>query len=160
ENTPTKLPRYLSYAKEKLGVNNAPSYEAALREKSYGPDILQHVDDKELISLNIPPGDVIRLKKGCEAWMRSPLSQSATSDGSGRPADSTDNSIRFEKVFLNPEGYASFFGDGIERAPDSAVPTDSEEFQECDRFHWYFHSTQLKQRVRLPPGFIPRLFRE
>ncbi|THU79406.1 hypothetical protein K435DRAFT_875502 [Dendrothele bispora CBS 962.96] len=102
QNTPSKLLRFLSYAKNKLGITNAPAYERSLRDQSYGPDILHLVEDKDLISLSIPSGDVIRMKKAAPIWM-------ASDDSKRKPADDPDTCppnqppVTFEKRWIDPE---------------------------------------------------------
>lgn len=69
--TPTKLPRFLKYAEEQLGVDLATSYEFQMKTNGYGPDILHLVDDSKLVGIGLSQGDAIRLKRGAPAWYRS-----------------------------------------------------------------------------------------
>ncbi|GLB45367.1 hypothetical protein LshimejAT787_2200300 [Lyophyllum shimeji] len=78
--TPNKLVRFLKHAEDKLGVQMASLYEYSLRLHRYGPDILHLVDDKCLIDLGIPAGDVLRLKRGCIKWWGSADAKRARSD--------------------------------------------------------------------------------
>ncbi|PBL01886.1 hypothetical protein ARMGADRAFT_1071398 [Armillaria gallica] len=47
-NTPSKLTCFLAHCKKALGVSDALSYEDALCDQGFGPDILHQVEDKEL----------------------------------------------------------------------------------------------------------------
>jgi len=69
--SPSQLHRYLHYANENLGVEDAEQYEFALQKEHYGPDILSEVPDEDLTSLGIPKGDVRRLKNGSLKWFHS-----------------------------------------------------------------------------------------
>ncbi|KAI0245275.1 hypothetical protein BJV78DRAFT_1158810 [Lactifluus subvellereus] len=65
-SNPSKLPAFLKYAEDNLGVKNASAYEFALDRKGYGPDILSFVDNKEIVACEISAGDAICLKCGAE----------------------------------------------------------------------------------------------
>lgn len=47
-----------------------------MQAKGYGPDILHKVPNKDLEELNIPAGDVIRLKDASLPWFSGPLAKS------------------------------------------------------------------------------------
>ncbi|SJL02934.1 uncharacterized protein ARMOST_06275 [Armillaria ostoyae] len=51
-----------------LGVSDALSYEDALHDQGFGPDILHQVEDKELRSIGFRCGDIIRLKQNAQRW--------------------------------------------------------------------------------------------
>lgn len=70
--SPSKLPAFLQYAADKLGVKDAMDYEYRLANKGFGPDILPHVNDAEIIACGITVGDAIRLKRGAANWWASP----------------------------------------------------------------------------------------
>jgi hypothetical protein len=70
--SPSKLPTFLKYAEEHLGVKNAPIYKYALEKNGYGPDILGFVKDVEIVACGISAGDAIRLKRGADKWWNSP----------------------------------------------------------------------------------------
>jgi len=76
-NTPSKLSRFLKYAKTHLGIPNAQLYERCLEEMGYGPDILHLVNDGDLKDIGIKPGDVIRLKQHSLQWLNSSTSTQA-----------------------------------------------------------------------------------
>ncbi|KAJ7152801.1 hypothetical protein C8R46DRAFT_1042435 [Mycena filopes] len=66
--TPSKLPRFLEYASENLGIASAPSFESPMRRNGFGPDILHMVDDEELTAMGMRKGDVLRIKAGAQQW--------------------------------------------------------------------------------------------
>lgn len=68
--SPSDIRRYLRYAEEHLGVENATSYEFPLKMKRYGPDILPHVQTSDLtaVDVGIPHGDALRLQRGSSDW--------------------------------------------------------------------------------------------
>ena len=49
-NTPSKLSRFLKYAKSHLEIPNAWLYEQCLEESGYGPDILHLIIDGDLLT--------------------------------------------------------------------------------------------------------------
>ncbi|KAF8503814.1 hypothetical protein F5888DRAFT_1800103 [Russula emetica] len=57
--TPLLLSRFLQYMQDHLGVRNAISYENALLQHGFGPDILHKVPSKDLEDLGISAGDII-----------------------------------------------------------------------------------------------------
>ncbi|KAJ7096181.1 hypothetical protein C8R44DRAFT_749026 [Mycena epipterygia] len=94
--TPSKLPRFLEYAGQNLGVPLAPSFESPMHKNGYGPDILHLLDDRDLMDIGINKGDVIHLKAGAQLWWNGPeanknkkcsraeMEEASTSLGSGR----------------------------------------------------------------------------
>ncbi|KAJ7085267.1 hypothetical protein C8R44DRAFT_651224 [Mycena epipterygia] len=93
--TPSKLPRFLEYAGQNLGVTSAPTFESRMRIHGYGPDILHLLEDQDLMDIGINKGDVIRLKAGAQSWWNGPeankkrlhveMEEGSTSWGSGGP---------------------------------------------------------------------------
>jgi hypothetical protein len=70
--SPSKLPAFLQYAQDKLGVKNAMIYQYSLADKGFGPDILPFVDDSLIVACGVTAGDTIRLKRGASQWWDSP----------------------------------------------------------------------------------------
>jgi hypothetical protein len=69
--SPSKLPAFLQYAKNKLGVKNATRYEYSLANSGFGPDILPHVDNTEIIACGVSSveqliGGVVLRQNGLE----------------------------------------------------------------------------------------------
>ncbi|KAJ8509197.1 hypothetical protein ONZ45_g8604 [Pleurotus djamor] len=54
--TPSKLRRYLEYARDNLGVARALEYHESLERHGYGPDILHRVEDAKLLMLGMSDG--------------------------------------------------------------------------------------------------------
>ena len=71
--TPLLLSRFLQYLWNHLGISNTISYENALLQHGYSPDILHKVPSKDLENLGISAGDVIQLKEACLPWFIGPL---------------------------------------------------------------------------------------
>lgn len=71
-NTPSELPRFLAHCEKALGVSDALSYEDALHDQGFGPDILHQVKDKELRSIGFRSRDIIRLKQNAQRWWNGP----------------------------------------------------------------------------------------
>lgn len=149
KNTPTKLHKFLVHAEESLGVANTTDYEFRLADKGYGPDILSHVDDKELTGCGLTPGDAIRLKRGASKWWESPEAKLARMDGVSGSSLKTSAELyptRFEKRF-DDGGSASVFGSHI-------VP--GERWSGQDWEWWYFNQV-TKRMEQVPPGYVPVL---
>ncbi|KAJ7918103.1 hypothetical protein B0H13DRAFT_1553262, partial [Mycena leptocephala] len=70
--TPSKLPRFLEYAAQNLGVTAAPDFESRMHHKGYGPDILHMVENKALKELGMTLGDALYLKAGSLNWWNGP----------------------------------------------------------------------------------------
>ncbi|THU78703.1 hypothetical protein K435DRAFT_886815 [Dendrothele bispora CBS 962.96] len=94
-NTPSKLPRFLAYAEKEYGMTDVMAYRFALEGQKIGPDVIGRISDDTLAGLNIPIGDIRRLKDCAAIWMNSDdaKKQSTPNDG----ADAGVNLIRFEK---------------------------------------------------------------
>ena len=60
--SPSKLSRFLEYAKTDLHIRNAKEYQAALEQHKLGPDVLPFASEKLLLEIGIPAGDIIRLQ--------------------------------------------------------------------------------------------------
>ena len=154
-NTPSKLRRYLEYAEQHLGVDNATTHEHRLIQESVGPDILPLISDQTLVECGVPLGDVIRLKRGASAWWTSPEAKRpkivdqppVNKDRDGDFAGITyDYDIRFEKRF--PEGGSlSVFGSGIRPGRNRL----------SRQFKWFFYNSGKKCVEPVPRGFIPML---
>jgi hypothetical protein len=151
-NTPSKLRRYLEFAEQHLGVNNATIHEHRLVQESFGPDILPLVSDQTLVECGVPLGDVIRLKRGASTWWASPeakrpkiVDQPPTNDDFASVL-TYEHDIRFEKRF--PEGGSmSVFGSGIRPGRNRL----------SRQFKWFFYNKEKKIVEPVPRGFIPML---
>ncbi|KAG7099773.1 hypothetical protein E1B28_001585 [Marasmius oreades] len=71
-NSPSKLPRFLDYVREKHGVDCPADVEALMKSKKYGPDVLKDIADDKLVALGLAEGDVIRMKRFAPEWWNSP----------------------------------------------------------------------------------------
>jgi hypothetical protein len=69
-HSPSDIHRYLTYAQDKLGVEDATTYLLPLQLKRYGPDILADVAVADLTApdVGMAPGDALRLKRGSTDW--------------------------------------------------------------------------------------------
>jgi hypothetical protein len=151
--SPLDISRYLTYASEKLGVHSARDFISPLKRKSYGPDILSEVPDSDLADLGIPPGDIIRLKKGSEGWWkkkkrdqpRNPETNFFSTEFARQhkepEEDDTDNSISYEYKY--PDGGGIRYG-GPPMIQGDQGPHDCRTT--------YFNEA-LKQMVPVPTGF-------
>jgi hypothetical protein len=63
QHTPSKLLRFLEYAKLHLNIKNACLHEESLQMLGFGPNILHLVDNNALTNIGLTPSDVIRLNK-------------------------------------------------------------------------------------------------
>jgi hypothetical protein len=152
-NTPSKMRRYLEYAEQHLGVDNATTHEHRLVQESFGPDILPLISDQTLVECGVPLGDVIRLKRGASTWWASPEAKRPKVQVANQPPANDDIAgltydydIRFEKRF--PEGGSlSVFGSGIRPGRNRL----------SGQFKWYFYNSAKKCVEAVPRGFIPML---
>ena len=89
--SPSDIPCFMKYAKEKLGIKDAASYITTLQENRLGPDILGDADLEMLTSSNIgiPYGDALRLRKAAPSWW---------SNHSKRPRENSDNDPEFNPL--------------------------------------------------------------
>ncbi|KAJ4463906.1 hypothetical protein C8J55DRAFT_443041 [Lentinula edodes] len=139
KNTPTKLPHFLKYAEENLGVENATSHQYALQRARYGPDILSRVADAKLTDLGIPDGDVICLKEAAPSCWNGP-------DAKRKPSESTldvshneppRKRIRFERRGKDGSFY-TLVGTGIP-------------------YEWFYFCDIARTLVPFPPRYVPIL---
>ena len=72
KNSPSKLPTFLHYVKDHLGIKDVMDYEYLLANKGYSPDILPYVEDKGIVSCGVTARDAICLKHGATYWWNSP----------------------------------------------------------------------------------------
>jgi hypothetical protein len=141
--SPSKLPAFLQYAQDKLGVKNAMLYRYSLEGKGFGPDILPFVEDSQIVSCGVSAGDAIRLKRGASKWWESPEAKRP------RPPPAEEDyrtRIRFEKRFLEG-GCASVFGPGM-------MPGKNHRE---DEFTWWYYDENEKQVRKVPDGLIPEI---
>ncbi|KAF5358628.1 hypothetical protein D9758_007742 [Tetrapyrgos nigripes] len=154
-NTPTKLPRFLQYTKEKFGVNQAPSFQYQLATHTYGPDVLEFVDNKDLASLNIPAGEVIRLKKAAAAFMTSDeakVTKRKTPDDvelDTRPAKEP----RVETVALEKRWRD---GSGAQRLYGTIKLGDGNCISDAD-VEWFFRADGMPAFAPVPSGWAVTL---
>lgn len=149
KNSPTKLPRFLQYAEEKEGIQNATMYEFALAEKGFGPDVIMmnDIDIKtDLMSCGINAGDALCLKRAAQVWWTSPdAKRTRRSSTPERPTDIDDRPrIRFEKRYTDG-GSVSVFGPGI-------IPGKNYQAKE---YVWWFFNAHSKTLEKVPDGFVP-----
>lgn len=122
-----------------------------MAHQRYGPDILHEVNDDDLRKLNIPPGDVIRLKRAAPKWYNSPAAKrpraSFTDRNGDTPAPNTEDQrkIRFERVDVDGTGARTFWGPRME---------PSEAPKPNDYYYQYFNEA-MGQMVRVPDGWVP-----
>ncbi|THU92033.1 hypothetical protein K435DRAFT_800797 [Dendrothele bispora CBS 962.96] len=147
-NTPSKLPRFLAYAESELGVSGASSYCRTLEQQKVGPDILHLVPDETLLNLNLPLGDIIRLKQAAPVWIQSsdakrkdPPPTAGTSDGNP-PA----KRIRFKKRWHDGSGAASEHGTGMEIGSPPGSDVD---------YDWWYYSEEAGTLLPVPPNYRP-----
>ncbi|KAJ7730545.1 hypothetical protein B0H16DRAFT_1329856, partial [Mycena metata] len=123
--TPSRLPRFLAYASEALGIPSAPTFESPMRRQALGPDILHLVGDEELMEMGMRKGDVIQLKAGAQAWWKGPEAkkrnhsqiddQSAGGSGSiclPDPETPPSKKVAFERRYVD-SGAERFYGPRI-----------------------------------------------
>ncbi|KAL1705901.1 hypothetical protein EV121DRAFT_289930 [Schizophyllum commune] len=99
-NTPTKLHRFLEDCVEH-DIPNALTYELRLTENAIGPDILLKVDNKDLVDIGIPKGDIIRLKDHLRKW--GPAEASAKRPRAETNPDSWTRGLRARRDSLPDE---------------------------------------------------------
>ena len=150
-NSPSKLPAFLRYAEDHLGIKHSMDYKYLLANKGYGPDVLPYVEDKEIVLCGVTAGDAIRLKRGAAQWWNSPeAKQPRLQDNATAPsADDEDfrRHIRFEKRYTNNNGSVSVFGPGM-------VPGKNWREKE---FVWWYFSDMTRKLERVPEGLIPEI---
>ena len=137
-------------------------HEFSLASHGYGPDILEDVADKALISCGLTAGDAIRLKRGASDWWNGPeakrrkTTDSTPTDASEYaifahepPQESynrSDYSIRFEKHF-HDGGSQSLFGSGITPG----------RVRKSAKFSWYYFNQVTRRTEPVPEGYVPTL---
>jgi hypothetical protein len=156
-NTPSKLSRFLKYAEQHLGVQNATGYEDNFRAHGYGPDILHLVEDTALQRIGLSEGDIIRLKQNALRWWN----LESESNKRKRPDEDTGGSmppphrtpctppnikVRFEQRF-HDGGSARLYGP---RISPGQPPLDMD-------FDWTYFCEARGRYVPLPDGYVPVL---
>lgn len=162
--SPSDVPRFLQYCEDELGIAGAMAYQSPLSRKRYGPDILADVTDEDLSKddVGIPPGDVIRLKRGSVKWWnlssggkRKAGSRSSSHHDSHRgqksrrtwspePSAGTEVQVRYEEKF--PEGGGHTFWAGpLKQTTDLNVSNPN----------LYYYSDAFQEMVEVPPGYVP-----
>lgn len=85
---PYDITLFLQYAQEKLGVQEALTYETALQDAAFGPDILSKVSLAQLTDIGIKAGDAVRLQQHAANWWDQEASQARK-----RPVQDDDNTV-------------------------------------------------------------------
>jgi hypothetical protein len=146
-NTPGKLPRFLSFVEKEFGVKDVMDYRAALEKQRIGPDVLHSIPDENLIALQIPIGDIHRLKQAASMWIVSDDAKKRTLPEPEVPAAPVEN-IRFEKRWKGTNDAATYWGTGIE--PSSPPGVDVE-------YEWWYFAREFGKLVPLGSNFRPVL---
>lgn len=150
-NTPSKLPRFLEYAENKLGVRNALSFEDSLKDEGFGPDILHRVDDETLLGIGFSRGDVIRIKDNSLKWWNSSEGGKRSREEheaiSGPPRTPPNKKLRFEKRFHGGSGAASCWGPKL---VGGRKPADAD-------YDWWFFCPARNMMTPVPEGFVPQV---
>jgi hypothetical protein len=163
-NTPTKLTKYLLFAKNNLRISRATDFEAAFRRDGIGPDILHLVPDEKLLALGVSLGDTLRLKKHSLSWLTAEGSRKRKEpdhDPFGAPDDDNDHvppapiwgpdTIKFEKKWKDPStgqlmpGGATFYGSLVDGT-----------MAEGGDFTWLYQNDD-GEMIPLPPGKVPMI---
>ena len=150
-NTPSKLKRFLEYAEKNLGVANATDYTYLLSSKGYGPNILHRVKDESLVTLGIPPGDVIWLQDNALKWWNGPNAKRRFSHADNESNDKhTKKHVCFEKRYRDESGKYSLWGYKLV-AGDVDPGAD---------YEWWYYSEAHDAVVPVPQGYVPLLEEE
>ena len=139
--SPSKLPRFLLYAQQKLGVPNAMDFEFALSAKGYGPDILHLVPDDALLEAGMSHGDVIRVKLGCVDWWSGQGKRGHNAESEGSDRTPPNKKVRYERKWAEG-GARTFYGPIL--VPGKQSLSDRETSYYC---------TITKRMVPLPQGY-------
>jgi hypothetical protein len=158
-NTPTKLSKYLAYAKKDLNIFAATTYEDAFRNNGIGPDILHLILDDKLISLGVNLGDTLQLKQHSLLWLNTQGNRKrkdhehtpGPDDNNGHiPAALAwgPNTIRFEKVWRDRDtgqvtGRAAYYGE----------IADGSLSERLD-YMWLYKDDLAGEMVPLPPSKV------
>lgn len=149
-NTPSKLTRFLTHCEKALGVSDALSYEDALRDQGFGPDILHQVEDKELRSIGFRSRDIICLKQNAQHWWNGPdakrkrtVTVEMMESMSAMPPN---KKVRFEKRY-HEGGCQTLFGPCM-------METDDIDFNETD-FSWFYFCKTTETYLLVPSGYVP-----
>lgn len=151
--SPSDIPRFLKFAETKLGVKAAMVWASPMKRRSYGPDILKAVSDKDLLELGMAHGDVLRLKRGTTKWWGSQEAKrkyaDMTGDDNDRNSDrntASNTRIHYERAYRTPagepDGYHSWFG----------PPLVDEDMTDADRETTYFDEA-TQRKMPIPEGF-------
>ena len=152
--TPSLLSRFLQYSQDHLGVRNAISYENALLQHGYGPDILHKVPSKDLESLDISAGDIIRLKEASLPWFTGPLAKRKRGDDAEthRPSPLKKRVVRYERRWFtvngDPDGSHQFYGATMEEGERPELELDGTRMEV-----WYFCEAR-ENWAKVPLGFV------
>ena len=152
KNSPTKLPRFLQYAEEHEGIQNATMFEFSLSEKGFGPDVIMmdDIDKNDLISCGLNAGDALCLKRAACTWWTSPDAKRTRqhSPTLNRPICIDDRErIHFEKRYANDSGSVSVFGPGI-------IPGQN---RQAKKIVWWFYNSASRAVEKVLDGFIPNI---
>ncbi|KAF5332057.1 hypothetical protein D9758_016254 [Tetrapyrgos nigripes] len=150
-NTPSKLPCFLAFVEKEFHVKDVMTYHFALEGQRIGPDVLQSISDDMLMGLNIPIGDIRRLKEAAAMWIQSDdaKKRGAPEGGDQEPVDGT-KCIRFEKRWKDGSGTATYHGTSV----DASSPGPEMDYE------WYYYCDSLQKMMLLQPGDVPVLDEE
>jgi hypothetical protein len=137
--SPSKLRKFLLHAEENLGVHHATAFEAPMRLKGFGPDILHLVKDEALVDIGFTEGDVIRLKLGSNDWWKSPEAKRKCTDtvttnfsvGGSDSAKRQKNIIRYERIYVEDGGMHTFWGPPLEPGETTFTDMETKYFDEA-----------------------------
>ncbi|KAJ7920446.1 hypothetical protein B0H13DRAFT_1867527 [Mycena leptocephala] len=132
--SPTKLPRFLVHAEENLGIPTARTFEAAMRENGYGPDIMHLLEDQALVDCGMTKGDALRIKAGAVSWWNGPdakrkrVEEETGMAGPSQPRDDgpttpPNKKVSFERRFEG-DGATRFWGPRITPAKGGQSEAD------------------------------------
>ncbi|KAF8546997.1 hypothetical protein OG21DRAFT_1370570, partial [Imleria badia] len=134
--SPSQLSRFLKHAETDLHVQDATVYEWKLAAQHIGPDILSEIDDKTLLGIGIPTGDIIRLKKGCTVWWNGPDAKRRRSNTDQSSRDKSKSPTRpLQKRVAYKKKY--FGGGGCHFTGPPMIPGDGDNDATMDYNLWY-----------------------
>lgn len=147
--SPSQLLQFLKYTEKDLGVSDATMYEQKLQVQHIGPDILGDIDDKILLGIGIPTGDIIHLKMGCTVWWNGPDAK--------RKCSNTDQSQSGQAIASSPPkkkiSYKKkYYGGGSCHFKGPPMEPGNDDPQK-DYDLWYY-STEHGVLLSVPKGYV------
>lgn len=154
-NTPSKLDRFLRDLENKGTVRDATRHAYTLDKHGYGPDIMEHVENSELVTVGVPAGDAIRMKRAAPIWWASETAavkkRRLGNPQRQRSPSPEPSGIRFIKRGKTADGEWEA-GSGT-----SLWETGMKEGwvnPHADYGWWYFASV-IGREIPVPEGFVP-----